>query len=180
MHGVTSLLDPPHYAQVERLWAALADRFGVRGVYVTPFPHFSYHVAAEYDVAQVEPILQRIARQTAPFRVQTGGLGIFPGPQPVLTIAVARSAVLAQLHARLWTALAPVATGAQEHYHPAGWMPHITIGFGDLQPAVLGEIVAWLAARDFHWELPVTNLALIYDAGSGQDVRARVALSGDE
>ncbi len=42
MHGVVSLLDC-HYSQVvEDLWAELERRFGVDGVYVTPYPHFSY------------------------------------------------------------------------------------------------------------------------------------------
>jgi hypothetical protein len=45
MHGVVSLLDAAHYQAVESLWAELAA-CGLRGVYVTPFPHFSYHVAA--------------------------------------------------------------------------------------------------------------------------------------
>jgi hypothetical protein len=46
MHGVVSLLDAAHYQAVESLWAELAAACGLRGVYVTPFPHFSYHVAA--------------------------------------------------------------------------------------------------------------------------------------
>jgi len=50
VHAVVSLLDQSHYEKVEALWSELASRFGLRGIYRTPYPHFSYHVAAGYDV----------------------------------------------------------------------------------------------------------------------------------
>jgi 2'-5' RNA ligase len=111
MHGVVSLLDSTHYEQVERLWAELEARFGVRGVYMTPYPHVSYHVAAAYDLARLEPILRALAGETAPFRVRTAGLGVFTGAQPVLYLPVVRTVPLSHLHARLWEALAPAAGG---------------------------------------------------------------------
>ncbi|PZN09218.1 MAG: hypothetical protein DIU69_08940 [Bacillota bacterium] len=46
MHAVVSLLDQSHYEKVEALWSELASRFGLRGIYRTPYPHFSCHVAA--------------------------------------------------------------------------------------------------------------------------------------
>jgi 2'-5' RNA ligase len=180
MHAVVSLLDPAHYARVEALWAEVADRFSVRGVYVTPYPHFSYQTAAEYDVGQLAPVLQRVAAETAPFTVRTGGLGIFTGPRPVLTIAVARGPAVARLHGLLWDALAPVAGGVSAYYHPDGWLPHITIGFGDVTPDALGAIIRGLGARDFNWEIPITDLGLIYDTGTRQELRLRVGLGGTE
>lgn len=53
------------------------------------------------------------------------------------------------------------------------WVPHITLAHDDLTPALAGPVVASLAGRDFSWELPVNNLALIYDDGSRQTLRAR-------
>jgi 2'-5' RNA ligase len=178
VHAVVSLLDPAHYRRVEALWAELAERFGVRGVYVTPYPHFSYQTAAAYDVARLEPILQRVARETTPFTVRTAGLGVFTGAHPVLTIAVARSPALARLHAVLWEALSPVVGGVSTYYHPDAWLPHITIGFGDVTPETLGEIVRVLATHDFNWEIPVTDLGLIYDHGTGQEMRLRFGFGG--
>ena len=49
MHGIISLLDNDHYQLVEEVWAELEREFSVHGVYVTPYPHFSYHVAQGYD-----------------------------------------------------------------------------------------------------------------------------------
>lgn len=59
MHGVVSLLDEQHYARVEQLWRELESTFGVRDLYNTPFPHFSYHVAQHYDVEKLERIMHR-------------------------------------------------------------------------------------------------------------------------
>jgi len=55
MHGVVSLLDDEHYALVEHLWDEVETELGVRGLYKTPFPHFSYHVAEQYDLDLLEP-----------------------------------------------------------------------------------------------------------------------------
>src|SRR5437660_1432707 len=56
VHGVVSLLEDTYYRQVEDLWAELEREFGVRGVYVTPYPHFSYQIASHYDIEVLEPI----------------------------------------------------------------------------------------------------------------------------
>ena len=173
MHGVISLLDSTHYEQVERLWAELEARFGVRGVYITPYPHVSYHVAAAYDRARLEPIVRALAGEIAPFRVRTAGLGVFTGAQPVLYLPVVRTVPLSHLHARLWEVLAPAAGDSNTYYHPDRWLPHVTIGFGDVPPERLAPIIAHLAARSFDWEITLDHLALIYDHGDGQIVQTR-------
>jgi 2'-5' RNA ligase len=178
LHGVVSLLDRPQYAQVERLWAELAEGFGVRGVYITPYPHFSYHVAAAYDLSRLDPILQALAGETALFRVRTAGLGVFPGTQPVLYLPVVRTAALSRVHAAVWQAVTPVAGDSIGYYHPDRWMPHITIGFGDVAPDRLAPIIAHLAARPFDWEIKIDQFALIYDSGAGQVVQARYPFGG--
>jgi 2'-5' RNA ligase len=173
MHGVVSLLDRAHYEQVDHLWAELAEMFDVRGVYVTPYPHFSYHVAAAYDLDRLDPILQTIAGLTAPFRVRTTGLGVFTGSQPVLYLPVVRTAALSRVHAALWPAITPAAQDSSGYYHPDHWMPHITIGIGDVPPARLAAIIAHLATRSFDWEIPIDQFALIYESGTGQTIRDR-------
>ena len=71
MHGIVSILDDKHYQLVENLWAELERKFAVRGVYITPYPHFSYQIAQGYNVEQLEPILQRFASNQAAFQVKT-------------------------------------------------------------------------------------------------------------
>ena len=175
MHGIVSLLDNKHYQLVEDLWAKLEREFAVRGVYITPYPHFSYQIAQDYNVAQLEPILQRFASGRATFQVKTSGLSIFTGSHPVLYIPVVRSPELTRFHQELWPDISTAGSGISDYYQPANWMPHITIGFGDINKENLSHIVRSLAERDFGWEIAVDNVALIYDMGTKQELRSRFA-----
>jgi hypothetical protein len=178
MHGIVTLLDTAHSAHVEALWAELERRFGLRGGYLTPFPHFSYQVAADYDLEALGPALAAAARDIAPFRVRTTGPGVFTGERPVLYIAVERDEALSRTHARVWHACEPAASGLDAYYQAVAWVPHITLAMHDLTPALLPEVQSWLAGRDLRWEIAADNLALIYDTGQGQQVHLRAPLGG--
>ena len=102
MHGIVSLLDSDHNQQVEELWVELERRFSVRGVYITPYPHFSYHVAQDYDLDKTESVLERITSNITTFKVRTSGLSVFTGASPVLYIPAVRSLELTQLHEEIW------------------------------------------------------------------------------
>jgi 2'-5' RNA ligase superfamily len=173
MHGIVSLLPEKYYRRVESLWDELEREFSVRGVYITPFPHFSYNVAQHYEVDKVLPVLKRITSNITTFQVRTSGIGIFNGASPVIYIPVVRSLELSQLHEELWNELSTAGTGIQEYYSPAQWMPHITIGFGDINRDNLPTIVRWLNERDFTWEFTVDNLAFIHDTGVRQELHSR-------
>ncbi len=163
MHGVVSLLDHKHYQLVKDLWAELAREFAVSGVYVPSYPHVSYQVARRYKVKSLEPVLRRFAASKTSFQVRAGGLGIFNGPHPVLYIPVVHSPELTQFHEALWQEISSMGSGIEDYYHPAHWVPHITIGIGDMKKDNLSQIVRLLAERDFNWEMTVDNIALIYD-----------------
>lgn len=173
MHGIVSLLDNDHNQLVEELWADLEREFSVHGVYVTPYPHFSYQVAQDYDVDKIEPVLQRITSNITTFKVRTSGLSVFTGASPVLYIPVVRSLELTQLHEEIWQEVSTTSSGVQQYYHPDQWMPHITIGFGDISKDNLSQIIPFLAERNFTWEITVNNIALIYDTGIKQELKSR-------
>lgn len=175
MNGVVSLLDDEYNQQVEALWAELAEKFGLRGVYITPFPHFSYQVATHYDTEQLKPILQQAASKIHPFQIKTTGLGIFTGPQPVLYIPVVRSLELSQIHQSLWQAISQAGQGILDYYAPENWMPHITIGMADLQPDLLPDVIRLLGARDFTWEMTINHFAFIDNTGIQQQLLFRCA-----
>lgn len=179
MQGIVSLLDDETYARVERLWDDLKRDFGVRGLYTTTFPHFSYQVAEDYDVGAVERFLKGLAARARPFRVTTAGLGIFTSSHPVLYVPVVRSPPLADLHGEVWDGVAPRQPGeVTRYYQPELWMPHITLAHGDLSGDALAEIVRALGTRGFHWEAEVNNLSMIYDTGGEQGLRFRFNFGG--
>ena len=171
--GIVSLLDSDHNKLIEELWANLEREFSVHGVYVTLYPHFSYHVAQDYDVDKIEPVLKRITSNISTFKVRTSGSGIFTGASPVLYIPIVRSLELTQLQQELWEQISTASSDIVEYYHPDQWVPHITIGFGDISKDNLSQIIPFLAERDFSWEITINNIALIYDTGTKQEMKSR-------
>ncbi len=174
MQGVVSLLDDEHYKLIEEVWDELSQTFGVRGIYATPFPHFTYQVSETYDPKTVEKALQKIAVESEPFIVRTGGLGIFTAAKPVLYMPIVRAPALDHLHTEIWNRLGSATEGCAAHYYtPDMWLPHITLAHGDIDSDQLAEIVRLLSRRNFHWEIEVNNLSYIYDTGTEQGLRCR-------
>ncbi len=105
MIAVVSLLDDQHDRPVRDLWDELKRDFGVRRVTaIVPYPHVTYQGAEDYDLNRLDTALRGVAAATAPFTISTTGLDIFTGPQPVLYLAVVRSAALTTVHTALWDA----------------------------------------------------------------------------
>ncbi len=173
MEGIVSLLDEEHHRLTESLWAELESEFGLRGIYITPFPHFSYHVAQDYDKESLEPILQRVAQHAQTFHIQASGYGIFAGRPPVLYVPIVRTQELSQFHSTIWQHAAHTATGTIDYYRPQGWLPHITLAFGDIHKGNLPDIIRLLSERPLHWHIAINNLSFIEDTGQRQQVRFR-------
>ncbi len=184
LHAVASLLDLAHTERVRGLWDELSRELDLPGRFVRPWVHVSYHVAADYDIAQLEPVLAAMAERVAPFELVTTGLGVFTGTIPMLTIPCVRTPAVQAVHDLVWRALGPgaphghVARRASELYASDRWMPHLSLAMGEADAARTGAIVGRLAGRDFHWRVPIDNLVLIYNAGAGHTVRLRMQLRG--
>ena len=100
MHGLVSLLDQEHSATVERLWAELETECGLTGIKVTPFAHFSWLIAEDFDWERLGEALAEIAIATKPFIIRTTGLALFTGEHPVVYIPVVERPARRHLGAR--------------------------------------------------------------------------------
>ena len=165
MQGLATLLPEPFFAQVQSLWDELETAHNLRGVRVTPFPHFTWQIAAGYDPARIKPAVEAFARRTPRFLVRTTGLGLFSGPRPVLYIPIVKTAMLLRAHADLWESARPAASQFSPYYSPGGWMPHITLAIDDLDVANIGPVLQTLAFRDFSWEMTVDSLTFLDQPG---------------
>ena len=174
LHGVVSLLDAGATMMVKGVWSELERDFGLRGVLVMPYPHFSYQVARGYDREAVEAELARLSQELAPFEVRTVGLATFEGDWPVVYVAVKKDRRLRSLQELVWNRCLPHAREALSYYRPDVWVPHITLAHGEEQNSVsLAEeqvraVVGSLNGKEFRWTISVDNLALVWDTGSSQ------------
>lgn len=177
--GVCSVLPEEAAGRVTDLWSELDRELGLSAATISPLPHFSYQVARDYDLDVLCEIVEKIARGARPLRIRTAGLGIFTGEAPVLYVPIVRSPELARFQVAVWSAASVAAGKIDQHYHPASWIPHVSLAFGDTTPASTGAAVELLSRRDLAWDLELDNLAIIRGAGNKpQELVARYPLEG--
>jgi 2'-5' RNA ligase len=163
MHGLVSLLDSQHYHLVEEIWRELERDCGLTGIQVTPFPHISWKIAADYDFEALKGVVQEIAAETMPFTITVNGLGIFTNEAPVVYLSVVRTAPLSVLHAKIWARVLPISTDVSPYYAPEQWMPHISLAYTDVTCENLPCVLEKIAFRPFSWQVGVDNIAFIHE-----------------
>ncbi len=180
VHAIVSILNQPFDSQIGALWNILERRCGLSAIRRTPIVHFSWQIAAQYQFDKLAELLRDIARSSAPFHARSAGLALFTGEQPVLYIPIVRTAAMSDIHDRVWEKTHRLGEQPSEHYSPARWMPHITLAHGDLNLNNLDCPVMSLADRELNWEIPVDNLAVIYqEPDQVGRLRFRIPLAGD-
>lgn len=179
MAATASLLDSVHVTKVEEIWGTLRKEHGLSGVSVSALPHFSYQCARDFDIELLSDIVAKVAEKARPLKVRTAGLGVFSGPAPVIYIPVVRSPELTRLQLALWSAGAVACEQPLAEYHPAAWIPHITLAQGDLAADDLGPVMGTLNRMDLFWEFEVDNLAIIRGRGhEPQELVGRFSFTG--
>lgn len=179
MAATASLLDEDHAAKVLAIWQELNDGFGLEAVSISPDPHFSYQTSRSFDLEMLERVVGDVATNAWPLKIQTAGLGIFSGERPTLYLPIVRTPELTKLQLALWSAGAMATTEPSPEYHPARWVPHITVAQGDVTSELLPQVVSRLNRAELTWEMEVDNLAIIRGRGDKpQEVLARFPLRG--
>lgn len=179
MAATASLLDDERSEFVTAIWARLQREFGLEAVFISPTPHFSYQTARDFDLDMLERVLADVAANARPLRIRAAGLGLFTGGRPTLYIPIVRTPELTQLQLALWSAGAMATDNPMPEYHPAQWIPHITLAQGDLTPELLPQVVGALNNDELYWESEIDNLAIVRGRGDQpQEVLARYPLEG--
>ncbi|MFD2785537.1 2'-5' RNA ligase family protein [Hymenobacter rubripertinctus] len=161
MLAITSLLNAQNADRINRLIQNLETEFGLDDVQATPDPHITYQLAGVRKRSALRQVLREVARHTQPFVAHTSGLGVFPGPNPVIYIPVLRSDALNQLHHRILRATAPLCLRTDKFSGPDCWLPHISLALHDTTPELLGPVMQYLNQHTFNLKLAITNLAIL-------------------
>lgn len=178
VYGLTSLLDPKSDDQTRKMWLQLNEGCSLSGIQLTPYPHFSWCVADGFRSDVVHEVMNELARDIAPFRVVTSGLGIFTGAEPVLYISLVRNAIMDEVHAMIIQRMAGLMENSNQYYMPERWVPHITLAYKDLTPQKLGCAVETLCQYSFGFEIQVNNLSLMYQIDQSAGIEHTVPLTG--
>lgn len=165
MLAITSLLNTQSAERINRLIKSLETEFGLDDVQATPDPHITYQLAGVRKLSSLKDVLRDVARTTRPFVAHTTGLGVFPGPNPVIYIPVLRSDDLNRLHQRILQATAPLCLRTDKFSGPDCWLPHISLALHDTTPELLGPVMQYLNQHTFNLKLTINNLAILRQEG---------------
>ena len=161
MIGIVSLLTGEAYLQVRDARRRLKERHGLLGA-----GEFSPHVTYLLGESQggLENLIDRVgalAAEIDPFTIRAQGLGIFPGPAPVLYLPVPRSPRLAAVYQALYGTFAEAGVAIPLHYRPENWLPHVTLLHDELTRKTLPAVLADLPADHFDLSSPLTGFCLV-------------------
>ncbi len=179
MNAILSELDENAAVQVMHLWRRLHKACGLEGIFNYPNPHFTWFASSEMNMGRCVPLLAEFAQRHPPFRVQTAGLGLFPGETPVLFLPLVKSVELAELHRSLWEQVHPLCQGMREISLPEFWVPHITLALKDLTRENLTCAIDAIAFDTLQLFITVDNLLLV-EHGTDEigDTLERFSFSG--
>ena len=169
MDGLLTILPSPVYQTIEDIFSKLNSQFQLYENATTFNPHFSYHVAESYANEQVQPLMQKVARETAVFTIKANGIGIFPAPEPILYIPIARTKQLNAVHENIWKTFNQIAQESVAYYHPDNWFPHITIGTAGIPTNQVGTVIQWLLKQDLYFDIEATNLTFFREVAVGYE-----------
>ncbi|MDQ2793096.1 MAG: 2'-5' RNA ligase family protein [Bacteroidota bacterium] len=165
MLALTSLLTDPEAERINGIIKSLETKFGLNDVQATLDPHITYQLAGVEHLGALKAVLNAVAVATPPFKVHATGLGVFPGPRPVIYIPVLRSDALNDLHHRVLATIAPLCFETDRFSAPDLWLPHISLALHDTTPELLGRVLMYLNEETYNLTLTIDNLAILRQEG---------------
>lgn len=162
LYAVASLLDISTDPELKKNWERLDTICTAAGLSVTKLPHFTWHVAEEYDMPAVIKILERMAGEIASFTITTSGLGLFTGLKPVLYCTMPKTEKMVVVHKELWDVLSVFSTNSSSFYQPDRWIPHVTVLEDDQRTFNFCSALAELAYTPLELKVKVDHLSVIF------------------
>lgn len=184
MSALVSTIPEPYYTTVQNIINDLHKRFGIYGSVPLKWPHFSYQ-GGIYNFEKLASAIREFSTCCSPIVIQTEGIGVFYGKNPVIYIKVKKSPALQALHKKIFEHFISYVTGGlNEYYRPEIWHPHITVASGYITNDDLESILGYLNKHNFFWNFTIDNLsfiqsqtqnpsewALMFESTFGQGVR---------
>ena len=161
-YAVATLIDQPTWQGILDQNSSIRDWFSTHGNEQDIITHFSWLVSQEMQVERVSGLLSDLAERTTQFTCTSGGLGIFPGTVPAITLNLARNIELSRFQEEIWNSCQPYIGNINQKYSPDRWIPHITMlhhGVGSMDYC---DFLQKIISNEISFELNVNNLSLIY------------------
>ena len=162
MYVLASVLDVESQNKIRETWKWLEENCSLSGIKLTPLPHISWQVTDSYDLKKLEKCIDKFSSRTKPFCVNTAGLGVFTGTNPVLYTTVVKTECLMKFHKKIWDITKHLSDSQGEFYSQEFWVPHITLASRDVTPEKLANAIKGLANQSFVMNVWIRNLTCLY------------------
>ena len=162
IYALASLFQLDQVTSANSTWEAIQGVFTHAEVELTALPHFSWHVASEYDLTGLTKIISELVKGFEPFSINVTGIGIFTGQIPVLYLPVTKTPAVTELHSEMWTQVEPFSMDVNQNYNPHIWIPHITLTNENASDDAICRVITDLAYIPLRMQLTVDHLAVIY------------------
>jgi 2'-5' RNA ligase len=173
MFAIASLFDPLTDERTRKFWDILENNCGLSGIKLTPYPHFSWLSAQDLKWTPVRKKVRRITTKMSLFKVYTAGIGIFTGRLPIIYISLVKTEGLFSLHQRIWKRIYPDLVEPNGYYSPDRWIPHITIGYGDVNGQNLPCAIEGLLPLQMNFEIDINNISVIFNTPTDSGIKEK-------
>jgi hypothetical protein len=126
------------------------------------FAHISWMVSQQMDVSKVEKALKSISKDQKPLAISSGGLGIFCGENPVITLQLARNSSVNTFHSRIWKKCGDCMGDVKPYCSPDVWMPHVTLMHHGFDAKMYMEFLLKSIYSPVQIDIPITNLTILF------------------
>ncbi len=165
--GVMTLLEGEARNEALRLWRLFETEFGSVGVRTFAHPNLTFGAARCDDPRSLSMRLEALAQRLETFPVRISGVGFFDQPQNAAFLGVEKTPALEQVHRAVDEVLQRRCMEVLSVYRPASWVPHVTIGMGDLSREALERARTYFASYDRSFVYTARRITLVQSANAG-------------
>jgi 2'-5' RNA ligase len=140
--------------------------------------HVSWFVTPELNMQGLEDEMNSLVKNWKSFSFKTKGLGLFNQKPIVIYLPIIRTLEITKMHGAIWDLLTPHTRQAVQNYSPERWIPHITIGYGEITNTRIASAFSQLVSEPLIFNSSMENISLIYNIDGDSGVTFRAPLSG--
>lgn len=119
--------------QIRRLWNEVSSfEDGPSMEKLCYPPHFTFAIYEKIEMELLAQTVRRVFEKQEPLSVSFESIGHFDVSPMVLWASPGNASRLLELHNEIHSLIDPA--GCHEHYRPASWVPHCTLGTGIQDP----------------------------------------------
>ena len=169
INALASLITFESDPVMKSTWDRIQRVFEIAGMTLTDLPHFSWHVAEEYDFERLGNRLDEVVKNLSPVNLHIAGAGIFSGENPVIYLPVTKTPRISAIHNSISSWIGDFTSTTNPNYNPDIWIPHITLSSEGFNSDGICQVISELAYIPMNVGLPIDHLAILFknDNSSG-------------